>query len=165
MGQEDQKKLAKRPKIPQEWQNLRPKAKHRTRPKRSARDIPGSHSQWPPRSGRGGCPRPWWSVFARLCRFPFACLFVFWRFLLFSFFKLPCIWTFQRNPIHSIAIFSIRVSLEFLERERKKDEELQGFCIGLGDRKTGARIWMSFCSSSLLFSQSKFMFCYFVLNL
>ena len=102
----------------------------------------GHHGPWwLPRPGRGGCPRPWWSVFARLRRFPFACLFVFRRFLLFSFFKLPCIWTPQKDPnsLHSYLYFHFH-SFRLVFRERKGERRrLQGSWSGFGDRKTGAR--------------------------
>ena len=147
------------PKYPKKGKNLRPKAKNRkTKTRRTERNRATTTSDphgpwWQPQSdrggahGRGGRLLPWLPV-------SFACLFDFRRFLLCFVFIFAMYLNIQNHRIHSIAnIFSTRVSLEFLERERKKGEDCKDPGAGLAvERREHVLDELSFSFSSLFSS-------------
>ena len=166
----------------QHRQISRPKSKHQRKPKCEVREAADREGHSPPRSARGGHHGPWWGSHGRSLATHGRAPLVHPIFSLFcATFRLPAVFALfcpynddvpgHSNTPNSYLIHPIPFSIlsildqSSLERERGSGEELQGLSIGLCDRKTEARVWMSklFPFSSLFSIQ--FIFCNFDLSI
>ena len=145
-----------------------------SRQKKQKRIVPGGtgrDGQWPPRPDRGyhhgpwWLPRPWWPSPSPV-RFGFSAPLRLPAVFAIFFLYIACIWTFREpeSTPQPFSFFFIRVQLS-LERERKKGEDCKDSTSGLAIERRERVLDEQISSPSLFFSQSKFMFCNFALNL
>ena len=159
-GSKDDSK--KRPKIPQERQKPVAQGEEPEDQNVAHGKKPGHHSQWPRRPVVAATVRPWWPVLPPVARFP-SRLFDFRRFCFSFAFILQCIWTFRGpNSLHSNHLLHFHSFRLVLERKRERQRTARISYRASIERRECV-LWMSFSSPYLIFSQSKFMFCYFVI--
>jgi len=158
------------PKYPKKGKNPWPKGKNRkTKTRRTERiratTASGHHGPWwQPQSGRGEPHGRGGPCFPRLLvflRVPLRLPMVLLQFCLYIAMYLDIQGPNSLHSNHLLHFHSFRLVLE-RKRERRRTARIS-YRASIERRERV--LWMSFSSPSLLLSQSKFMFCYFVLNL